>query len=211
MRSFGRRQSLHVALAAPLLLGGCASLLVGSRQAPVEYRLRPETQLPAGLPKVDWVLVVAEPTAEGPLDTSRIAIVSDGARVQQLEGAVWADRPTAMLQVAMVQTFQRSGRLPGVGTDRDGLPGRYLLQASLEAFQLEPEGTGFTAEVRLRVLLLNLPSREVAGTTAFARRVPVAGDSTLDAVTAFNSAVGGVLNELVPWTLAGGKSVRARQ
>ena len=67
-------------------------------------------------------------------------------RVDRLADVAWSDRATAMLQFVIVQAFQASGRLSAVGTDRDDLPGRYLLQSTLDAFQLEPEGEGYAAD-----------------------------------------------------------------
>ncbi len=200
----GRRCVLALAAGAPLLLGGCARLLLGGKATPPsEYRLTPAVQLPAKLPKVDWILIVAEPTADGAIESIRIAILASG-RIDRLADVVWSDRPTKMLQFAMVQTFQASGRLKAVGTDRDDLPGRYQLQSTLDAFQLEPEGEGYAAVVTLNARLLRLPGREVAGVQRFTRRVPAAATSNEAAVAAFDAAASGVLADLVAWTLRRG-------
>jgi ABC-type uncharacterized transport system auxiliary subunit len=201
------RRLVVIALAAPFT-AGCARMLIGDRPPPTEFRLMPEVELASDLPEVDWVLIVAEPNAEGALDSERIALLSDGVRIQPLADAVWSDRPTAMLQFAIVQAFQRTGRLPAVGTDRDALPGRFLLQSTLDAFQLEPEGQGFAVDMSLHARLLRLPAREVAGAAEFARRVPTAGASNAEAVSAFNRAAGGVLGDLIAWTLQRGRARR---
>jgi ABC-type uncharacterized transport system auxiliary subunit len=201
-----RRCLVALVLTAPL--GGCASMLIGSRTPPTEFRLMPETGSAEDLPKVDWVLIVAEPNAEGALDSERIAVLSDGVRIQPLAEAVWSDRPTAMLQFAIVQAFQRSGRLPAVGTDRDALPGRFLLQSNLDAFQLEPDGRGFAVDMSLHARLLRLPTREVVGATELSRRVPATGNSNEQAVAAFNHAAGGVLDDLIAWTIRTGRGRR---
>lgn len=204
MRRTPRRRVLALGVGAPLLVSGCAQLLVGSGPpSPTVYRLTPKVALPPRLPRADWVLVVAEPTAEGALDTTRVAILTDGARVDRLADVAWSDRPTAMLQLAMVQAFQTSGRVPAVGTDRDDLRGSFLLQSTLDAFQLEPEATGYMANVRLHARLLRLPSREIADSRSFTQRVPAASGTNDAAIAAFNTAVGGVLDELVVWTVAG--------
>jgi cholesterol transport system auxiliary component len=200
-----RRGMLRMGAGAPLALTGCATLLgAGGGSAPTVYRLTPKPVFPAKLPRVDWVLIVAEPAAEGTLDSDQIAVPAQG-RVSRLAGVAWSDRATAMLQFVIVQAFQASGRLPAVGTDRDDLPGRYLLQSTLDAFQLEPDGDGYAAHVDLRVLLLRLPGREIAGAHAFSRRMAAPEASNAAAVAAFDAAVGGVLADLVAWTLATGR------
>ena len=186
-------------------LGGCTGLLA-SRNAPppAEYRLTARPTFPADLPRRDWVLLVAEPNAEGALDTSRIAVLAQGS-VERLAGVAWSDRATVMLQYLIVQAFQAANRLRAVGTDRDDLPGRYLLQSTLNAFQLEPEGSGYAAQVSLHARLVALPTREVAGARDFRQRVAAAATSNEAAVAAFDAAVTQILADLVAWTLRTGR------
>jgi cholesterol transport system auxiliary component len=189
----------------PLVLVGCAGVLSASKApAPTEYRLMPKLTFPDSLPRANWVLIVAEPAAERALDSQRITVLAYG-RVDRLADVTWSDRATAMLQHLIVQAFQVSERLSAVGTDRDDLPGRYLLQSTLDAFQLEAEGQDYAADVRLHARLLRLPAREVAGVQQFTRRVLAAESSSSAAIEAFNLAVAGVLEELVAWTLARGR------
>jgi cholesterol transport system auxiliary component len=205
MTTTHRRGALRLATAAPLVLAGCGGVLEARNDAPPsEYRLTAEPAFPDDLPRADWVLVVTEPEAEGALESDRIVIVQQG-RIDRVADVTWSDRPSAMLQFAMVQGFQASGRLKGVGTERDDLPSRYMLQSTLDTFQLEPEGAGLAAAVGLNARLLRLPGREVVGSKEFARRVPAAERSNAAAVAAFDAAVTGLLEELVPWTLRAGR------
>ena len=205
MRGSDRRRAMAWCAGLPLALGGCTGL-IQARNAPppAEFRLTARPSLPNDLPRRDWVLLVAEPGAEGSLDTSRIAILADG-RVDRVADVVWSDRATVMLQYLIVQAFQASDRLRAVGTDRDDLPGRYLLQSTLNGFQLEPDGNGYAAQVRLHARLLALPTREVAGAKDFAQRVPAAATSAQAAVAAFDAAVAPLLGDLVAWTLRTGR------
>ena len=199
------RRTLLLGAGLTLGLGGCTGLLAArNAPPPAVYRLTPKVTLPADLPRRDWVLIVAEPTAEGALDSSRIAIQTDG-RVDRLADVAWADRPAAMLQSAIVQAFQASGKLRAAGSDREDLPGRYLLQLAINAFQLEPEGDGYAADVRFHGRLLALPGREIAGGQDFAARMPAGARTDAAAVAAFHAALSGLLAELVAWTLRTGK------
>ena len=92
-----------------------------------------------------------------------------------------------------------------MGTDRDDLPGRYLLQSTLDAFQLEPEGEGYAARghaARPAAAAARPGGRR--GTEVHPAR---AGDRTSNAaaVAAFDAAVSGVLEDLVAWTLRAGR------
>ena len=182
-----RRRVLTMGSCFPLVLAGCAGVLDAAKApAPTEYRLTPKLTFPDTLPRADWVLIVAEPAAEGALDSDRIAVLAQG-RVDRLADVAWS---------------QASGRLAAVGTDRDDLPGRYLLQSTLDSFQLEPEGQVYAADVRLHARLLRLPTRDVAGAQQFTRRVLATASSNTAAITAFDAAVAGVLEDLVAWTLS---------
>ena len=186
-------------------LGGCTGLLASRRAPPpTEYRLSARPTFPSDLPRRDWVLLVAEPNAEGALDTSRIAVLAQG-RVERLADVAWSDRATVMLQFLIVQAFQAANRLRAVGTDRDDLPGRYLLQSILNAFQLEPEGSGYAAQVSMHARLVALPTRQVAGARDFRQRVTAAAGSNAAAVAAFDTAVAQILADLVAWTLRTGR------
>lgn len=205
MTTMHRRDVILFATAAPLLLAGCGGVLDARNDAPPsEYRLMAKPAFPDDLPRANWVLVVTEPEAEGALDSDRMAIVAQG-RIDRVADVTWSDRPSAMLQSAMVQAFEASGRLRGVGTERDDLPSRYMLQSTLDAFQLEPEGEGLAASVGLSARLLRLPGREVVASREFTRREPAAERSNAAAVAAFDAAVTGLLEEIVPWTLRAGR------
>ncbi len=142
MTTTHRRGAIRLAAAAPLLLAGCGGVLEARKDAPPsEYRLMANPVFPDDLPRADWVLVVTEPEAAGALESDRMVIMQQG-RIDRVADVTWSDRPSAMLQFAMVQAFQASGRLKGVGTERDDLPSRYMLQSTLDTFQLEPGGRG---------------------------------------------------------------------
>ncbi|WP_299009444.1 ABC-type transport auxiliary lipoprotein family protein, partial [uncultured Caulobacter sp.] len=134
-----------------------------------------------------------------------IAVLAQG-RVERLADVAWSDRATVMLQFLIVQAFQAANRLRAVGTDRDDLPGRYLLQSTLNAFQLEPEGSSYAAQVSLHARLVALPTRQVAGAQDFTQRVAATATSNEAAVAAFDAAVAQILADLVAWTLRTGRA-----
>ena len=157
---------------------------------------------------MNWSLAVAEPTSEPALDTTRLAVVSDGIAVDYVALANWVDRGPAMVQALLVQSFQGSGRIEAVGTDRDRLRAQYLLRSDLRAFQLNRNGGDAVVRVRLDPTLLRLPRREIVARESFAaeRRARRPGRRRR-AVAAFDAALGSVLKQTVIWTLRTGQSV----
>lgn len=207
----GRRHLLlhGLALAGTAGLGACVSSLPGQGPAPREFRLTPKTTFPSDLPKVSWGLAVAEPVADRPLDTVRIALIRDGLQVEYVADATWSDRAPAMMQSLIVGSFAASGAIAAVGTDRDRLSASFLLRSSLLAFNLlRHEGASTIVRIRLDAQLLRLPGRELVGGESFAVSVPPSSDSLDAVIKAFDEATDDVLKRLVIWTLATGRSSR---
>ena len=194
-------------LAAAGTLTGCVSALPGQGPPPRSFRLTPKTTFPDDVPHVNWSLAVAEPTAEQTLDTTRIAVVTDGIGVDYVALANWVDRAPAMVQSLLVQSFLASGRIEAVGTDRDRLHAQYLLRSELRAFQLNRHNGDRAVRIRLDTSLLQLPRRENVGHHSFAAEVVPEGQGMDAVVTAFDIALGRVLRDSVVWTLRTGQSV----
>jgi cholesterol transport system auxiliary component len=197
----------HVLLAALASAGVLAACVPGQGPAPRTFRLTPKNTYPADLPHVNWSLAVAEPTSEPALDTTRLAVVSDGTAVDYVALANWVDRGPAMVQALLVQSFQGSGRIEVVGTDRDRLRAQYLLRSDLRAFQLNRNGSGTVVRVRLDPALLRLPRREIVGRESFAANMVPEAKGVDAVVAAFDAALGSVLKQTVMWTLRTGQNV----
>ncbi len=213
-KRLGRRLLLAETAGAMLALGACVPALPGQGPAPRTFRLTPKNTYPEDLAKADWALAVAEPTAEPTLDTNRIAVVSDGITVDYVALALWIDRAPAMVQSLIVQSFQSSGRLAQVASDRDRLRPQFLLRSELLAFQFNRNNGSDQVRVRLDASLLRMPRREPVGRQSFAAEMPPEGSGVESVVATFDVTLGRVLKELVVWTVdtgnaAGAEAVRA--
>ncbi len=208
---FDRRHLLlsALALAAGACLDGCVPSLPGQGPPPRNFRLTPKSTFPPDLPKVGWSLAIAEPVADRSLDTDRIALIRGGLQVDYIAGATWSDRAPTMIQDLMVESFQSSGAIMVVGTDRDRLSADFLLRSTLRAFNLlEREGEPTIVRVRLDTELFALPGRKAVGSQSFAADATPASDRLQEAVEAFDEATGEVFKQLVVWTLAAGQRGR---
>ena len=202
-----RRRLLRRGAALPLLvLAGCQ--LPGSGPPPREFRVTPKTTF-GELPHVDWSLVIDRPASDPSFDTTRIAR-TEGVEVQYYADASWVDRPPAMLEPMIIQSFRNSGAIEVVAGRRSDVRPDFMLQTTIAAFQAQPTGSGGPPEARvvLQASLMAMPRRRVVGTTEIARSVP-AQAATLDAIAAaFDDALGKVLKRLVEWTLVTGQASR---
>jgi cholesterol transport system auxiliary component len=202
-----RRRLLHACAALPLLaVASCQ--LPGSGPPPREFRVTPKTTFDDNLPHVDWALVVDRPSSDPSFDTTRIARTS-GVEVEYYADASWVDRPPAMIEPMIIQSFRNSGAIEVVAGRRAEVRPNFMLQSTITAFQAQPTDSGPPeARVVISASLMAMPKRQVVGTTEIGRSVP-AQAATLDAIAAaFDDALGKVLKRLVEWTLVTGQAAR---
>lgn len=203
-----RRQLLRAAAALPLLTAASCQL-PGSGPPPREFRVTPKTTFDENLPHVDWALVVDRPSTDPSFDTRRIARTS-GVEVQYYADASWVDRPPAMIEPMIIQSFRNSGAIGVVAGRRSDVRPDFMLQTTITAFQAQPTDSGPPeARVVISASLMAMPKRDVVGTTEIGRSV-TAQAASLDAIAeAFDEALGKVLKRLVEWTLRMGEAAYA--
>jgi cholesterol transport system auxiliary component len=195
---------LRAGLAFGVLATG-ACQLPGSRPPPREFRVTPKTTFDE-LPKVDWSLVVARPESSPAIDTARIAVVRTGLEIEYYADARWVDRPAAMLQPQLVQSFRNSRAIAVVADDRATFRPDFVLNTDLVAFQaMQQEGQPTTVRVVIAANLMQLPRRNVVGATEIGRSVDAQAGDLIAITAAFDDALGKVVKRVVEWTLTTGQ------
>jgi cholesterol transport system auxiliary component len=199
-----RRGVLRVGATAPLI-ALLACQLPGKGPPPREFRVTQKTTFPEDLPKVDWSLVVDRPTIDRSIDTARIARMS-GVEVEYYANATWVDRPAAMIEPLIIQSFRNSGAIDVVADRRSDVRPDFMLQTDIAAFQAQQTASGPPeARVVISARLMAMPRRDVVGTTEIARSVPAQAGDLESIVLALDDALGKVLKRLVEWTLSTGQ------
>ncbi len=159
------RRSIFTA-ACSLVVAGCSDV-IGPPPAPRLYVLDPA--LPGALPgpKVNWALAIQLPAATAGLDSARIAILRPPASLDYYAESAWADRLPALVQSAVLEAFEASGRISAVSRDSDGAQSDYVLGMDLRDFEARYDrGEGAPlAVVRLGVRLIESRTRRIAGYT----------------------------------------------
>jgi cholesterol transport system auxiliary component len=195
------RRGLFVGAGA-LFVAGCSDI-VGPLPAPKLYVLKPK--LPGTLPgpKVSWALSISSPTATSGLDGDRIAILRPPASLDYYAGAAWAGPLPSLVQSALLEAFEMSGRLPAVSRDSDGAQSDYILNIDMRDFEARyDQGEGAPlAAVRLGMRLIESRSRKIAGSSTVAKEVRASANTIDAAVEALSAALSGALADLVPWVL----------
>lgn len=202
------RLDLVVVLGLTLGLGGClGDLFAGPPQL---FDLSPKNTFDGDLPRVDWQLVVEEPTAPNAINTDRMAIRPSSLQIEYLPEVKWTDRAPALVQTLLVESFENSGRIVGVGRRAIGLTGDYVLSSELREFEAVTDGTTTNVVVRLVLKLVRQSSGGIIASHTEAQTVQSASDKPADIVVAFDAALGKVLKRSVQWVLVEGASDRKR-
>ena len=187
-------------IAASVMLTSCALLGGGSSKVLDTYELTAPQIDTSGRRLSRRQAIITEPSALKALDGENIVIRSSTTSLQFLDGAQWADRLPKIVQARLVETFQRSGRLGGVGKPGEGLAVDYQIIADIRAFEIRVEG-GNRAHVHISVKLLNDRNGVVRSTAAFEAVSNVTGTENDDYVAALDVAFGEVAVKIVDWAL----------
>lgn len=183
-----------------LMLPGCAVLGGGSKPLDTYELTAPE--IPStGTRRSRLQLLVTEPSALKALDGQNIVIEPQEGVVQYLAGAQWSDRLPAIIQARLVETYERSGRVGGVGRPGEGLAIDYRIIVDIRSFAIKKQG-GDVAEVELNVRVLNDRNGVVRASRTFAARSPVSVSGNDGYVDALDRAFDETAVDIVNWTLS---------
>jgi cholesterol transport system auxiliary component len=198
------RASLITVGLAALLLGGCAAIAGPKTEVKVYSPATAVTVDPAW-PQVDWSLSVGVQAANAMLDSPRIAVRPSANVVQTYKGARWADNAPDLLQTAMLEAFEDSGRIPSVMRAGGGnTRGNYGMWLEVRQFETVYEGGAPQAVVEVQAWLVKLPGGHVLATQRFRHAVPGSTPEVDDMVAAFGQAMSALGTDVVGWTLTEG-------
>jgi len=202
--AIGRREAVTATAAFALLaLPGCGVL--PKVNLPVNlYTLTPKTTFPEELPKVDWQLVVETPVSAASLDTPRIALQRTPLTFEYYADAAWTDNAPSMVQTLLIESFESTNRISGVGREAVGLHPDYILKTDLREFEAVYDGDNPIPMIwiRMNAKLVKLPERRIVASQTYGEKLPAAGSKLPDIVAAFDEALGHVIKEIVLFTLA---------
>jgi cholesterol transport system auxiliary component len=201
--SIRRRIAVPAAAVLVSLIAGSCGTLPFDKPPPRLFLLTPKSTFRDDLPKVKWQLTIDVPIAEAGINTSRIAVQRNAVMIDYFEGANWIDTAPRMVQTLLVESFENSGRIIGVGRQSAALRADYTLLVELREFQAEYDGpsTVPSAHVRLNAKLVRLPQRVIVGTVSADYSVKAQGSRLEDVVRGFDVSLGKSLKKIVEWTL----------
>ena len=188
--------------AAVVTVGLSSCALIGGTPQPLDtFDLSAARPPSSGPGTVRRQVLVTEPVALKALDGENIMLRPAPGEIAYLDGAQWSDRLPKVIQARLVESFERSGRIRGVGRPGEGLAIDYQLVTDVRAFEVALDG-GARAYVALSVRLLNDRSGVVARQRLFEATAPLSGSGNEAYVAAINAAFAEVAGDIVEWVLA---------
>jgi cholesterol transport system auxiliary component len=187
------------ALAAVLALAGC-SLLSGP--PPKLYRVTPQSNFPADLPRLPIQLQVELPSAPAGVDSQRIALTRSPVTIDYFADSEWTDRVPALIQTVLAESFENSQSVIAIDRESAGLRADYVLSSEFRHFEAvydaadKPPTIWATANVRL----IKLSGHDIVAQGSFEHRQLAAANGMIPIVEAFDQALGAVMQDIVVWT-----------
>jgi cholesterol transport system auxiliary component len=146
-------------------------------------------------------ILIAAPSALKALDGESVVVRSGPNSIFFLKGAQWADRLPNIVQSRLVQAFESTHRLGGVGRPGDGLAIDYQVISEIRTFDIDASA-GETAVVEIAIKILNDKNGTVRATRVFRSTSRVSGAGNDSYIAALDRAFEDATSDIVTWTLS---------
>ena len=141
------------------------------------------------------------PLAEGPVDSSRILVKSEGNEIKAYQGARWSKKSPVLVRDQLIDAFRRDGRFAGVLTGTSPARSDLTIAGELNAFQSEYQDGMPVALIRLDLHLIDERTRNTLASKRFEYHHPATGEQVEEIVEAFGEASNALAREVIHWTV----------
>jgi cholesterol transport system auxiliary component len=188
-----------LALALPLMLGGCVSLFPKAK--PVQmYRFGDEAPAAATAPvAAPPVTVLHGPITFAPASAGDRILTSTGTENAYIGGARWVAPAQTLFDAALLKAFDAPGA-PRLVERGEPLSAASTLRLDVRTFEARYPGP--TATVQVRAVLIRNADRALIAEKMFSAAVPAGDNRQQPIVAAFDQAVNQVLTGVRDWTAA---------
>lgn len=186
------------------VLSACGGNLLGPPEAGPIYMVTPKfPPAPAGAAKVGWALAILHPDTPGGFDTDRIALTQPDGTMDYYANATYPDRLPAIVQHALLDGFEASGRIDAVAREQDALHADYNLAVEIKDFAAHySQKDGIPGvSVSITVKLITAHGRDIVGSFSTTQAGTASVNSAGAAVQALQQALAAVVTQIVNWTL----------
>lgn len=188
--------------ASALVLSACGGNLLGPPDAGPIYPVRPS--FPAGSgEKVRWALSILIPDVPGGLDSDRISLMQADGTMDYYAKATYPDRLPAIVQHALLDGFEASGRIDAVAPEQAALHADYNLVTEVKDFSAhysQPDGIP-SVTVSIMAKLSTTHGRAIVASFVATQTGTASANSAAAVTQALQQALGAAVTAIVNWTL----------
>jgi len=198
-----RRFFLVAASAFPLSACGSSVLGLGPPEADTIYPVRPVFPSGSGT-KVAWALAILRPDVMPGLDSDRIALIQPDGSMDYYAKANYPDRVSVMVQQALLDGFESSGRIDAVAPEQAALHAEYNLVSEIKDFGAHYAQTDGIPQVRVQLTakLATAHGRAIVSSFSSNHTLTPAANSAGAVAQGLQQALGTAITEIVNWALA---------
>jgi len=185
-----------------LALTGCGKDLLGPPEAGAIYTVNPA--FPAGSgEKVGWALAIVRPDVAGGLDNDRIALRQPGGILDFYAKATYPATLPDLIQQALQDGFDASGRIDAVAPVQATLHADYVLGTDVKDFSAhysQPDGIP-TVTVSITARLSTAHGRVIVASLAVNKSGAASANSAAATAQALQQALAAAVTDIVNWAL----------
>ena len=199
------QRRLFLTAAAPsLLLSACGGnvLGLGPQEAGTLYPVRPS--FPAGSgEKVAWALAILRPDVAPGLDSERIALSQPDGSMDFYAKANFPDRVPVMVQQALLDGFEASGRIDAVAPEQAALHADYNLVTEIKDFSAHYAQADSIPRVtvNLTAKLTTAHGRAIVSSFSSNQTSNASANSAGAVAQALQQGLGAAVTQIVAWAL----------
>jgi cholesterol transport system auxiliary component len=197
-----RRFFLIAAPCAALSACGENVLGLGPQDAGTLYPIRPS--FPAGNgAKVSWALAILRPDVAPGLDSERIALSQPDGSMDYYAKANYPDRVPVMVQQALLDGFEASGRIDAVAPEQAALHADYNLVTEIKDFSAHYAQAGGIPQVtvNLTAKLTTAHGRAIVSSFSSNQELAASANSAGAVAQALRQGLGTAVTQIVNWAL----------
>lgn len=198
-----RRFFLVAASAFPLAACGGNILGLGPPEPGAIYPVRPVFLASSGA-KVNWALAILRPDVMAGLDSDRIALIQPDGSMDYYAKANYPDRLPALVQQALLDGFESSGRIQAVAPEQAALHAEYDLVTEIKDFGAHYAQADGIPQVRvwLTAKLATAHGRAIVSTLSSNQSLTASANNAGAVAQALQQGLGAAVTEIVNWALA---------
>ncbi len=194
LRGYGWATTVAVALLSASVVSACGTKAVNDT---FSLTTVPVVEGPSARNRQ---ILVPEPTALKALGSDQVVVRPTTSEIQYLGKAQWGDTLPKIVQAKLVQAFEATGKLGGVGKPGEGLAIDYQVVTTLRTFEVRTDGPA-TAVVEIFAKIVNDRNGTVRTQQVFRATAPVSGAGNPAFVAGLDAAFARVTADIVAWTL----------